>query len=100
MNAHDSWLEAPYQASAAYGEAFDAATDWERDILIRELHKKPATRIELFDEAVGYRTDDEADRVVQAFGRRDLAAIGAIVADLLEAQFEREVEMRAMKESA
>ena len=100
MNAYDTWLEAPYQASAAYGEAFDAATDWERDSLIRDLHKKPATRIELFDAAFGFRTPEQADRMVQAWGKQDFAAMGAIYADLLEAQFERTVELRAEKDAA
>ena len=69
MNAYDAWLESPYQESASYDEALEAAEEIESAQLTRELNSKPATRVELFDEAMGYRTEAQADAMVLAWSK-------------------------------
>ena len=100
MNAYDAWLESPYQEAASYDEALEAAEEIESDHLIHELKNRSATRIELFDEACGYRTDAQADRITQAWAKQDAAAMLAVMNEVMEAQFKRTVEMRAIKECA
>ena len=100
MNAYDAWLESPYQEAASYDEALEAAEEIESAQLTRELNSKPSTRVEMFDEAMGYRTEAQADAMALAWSKQDNMTMALIVTELLQAQFEREVEMRAIKECA
>ena len=100
MISYDAYLEAPYQEAASYDEALEAAEEIESDMLVHELNHKPAIRIELFDEAMGYRTEAQADAMTLAWSKQDNTTMALIVTELLQAQFERTVEMRAIKECA
>lgn len=102
MNAYDRWLEAPYQKAYEADERREAAEEEADETITALLKSDDKEAAQLFDEAVGYRTDAQALALSRAYLADDAAAYWAITKTLYEAAYDRLVDMEAdrIEESA
>ena len=102
MNAYDRWLEEPYQKAYEADErreAFEEESDETIAALLKSDDKEAA---QFFDEAVGYRSEEQALALSRAYLRGDAVEFMAIMKMLYEAAYDRLVDMEAdrIEESA
>ena len=90
MNAYDRWLTTnPHEEAEGRREAMEEEAN---ETVADLLAKDDKAAADLFDEAVGYRSPEQALALTRAYLTGDAVAMMALMTTLYEAAVEREVE--------